>query len=345
MAQANKPNIETIKWSWAAPVQSKNVYRDDQFVRSKTKEEALQAIDFLMSQPRGLTYTITVLRDGEYFTYWRHSMPCLGGLVKYRDSHGERHFMNPYFPRDIYVAFPDGEITFISCQRDQRAKLDLPYYEFMFSAESPWVSAFGSKDTIIFKDSYFVLTNMNTDPTVFYSLMRLGGFAGHYPSQYKKWNPKAEVLALKTAQADPRRLAGQKPLRISGGTWADGYGYTRPYNESIFKTLVPTSFEDFRKLAGYPQAQYTNAYFVSTMRDVFGVDVSAGIPAQEKFEKPLIEAWDYFKAKAADLDDAPGDQRSIQRSKFIRETVKSNTRDFAVSLMQGGHDSSAAMSY
>ncbi len=98
---------------------------------------------------------------------------------------------------------------------------------------------------------------MNTDPTVFYSLMRLAGFAGWYPSPYgaKKWNPKAEILALKSSQADPRRLAGQKPLRISGGTWADGYGYTRCFNESIFKTIVPDALEDFVKhKGGYPQA-------------------------------------------------------------------------------------------
>jgi len=343
MSKDNKPKIETVKWSWADTVQSKNIYRDDEFVRSKTKEEALQAIDFLMTQPRGLTYTITVFRDEEYITYWRHSMPCLGGLVKYRDSHGERHFMNPYFPRDIRVAFPEGEIVYIACTGVPKSRLNTPYWEFIFSAESPWVSAFGSKDTIIFKDSYFVLTNMNTDPTVFYSLMRLGGMAGWYPSSYQKWNPKAEVLAIKAAQADPRRLAGQKPLLISGGTWADGYGYTRPYNESIFKTLVPTAFSDFGKLAGYPQADYTNAYFVSEMKKNFGVDVSNGIPAEAKFEKALVEAWDYFKEKSAELDEAPGDQRSIMRAKFIRETVKTNV-DFASLLMQGEHQAQASMS-
>jgi len=337
--------VETVKWSWAADVQSKNVYRDDEFIRTTTKDEALQAIDFLMKQPRGLTYCITVFRDGEYFTYWRHSMPCLGGLVKYRASHGERHFMNPYFPRDIYVAFPEGDIIFIACQKDTRANLKSSYYEFMFSQESPWVSAFGSVDTVIFKDSYFVLTNMNTDPTVFYSLMRLGGFASWYPSQYKKWNPKAEILALKSGAADPRRLAGQKPLRISGGTWADGYGYTRPYNESIFKTIVPTAFEEFGKLAGYPQANYTNTYFVAEMKRMFDLDVSKGIPAEEKYEKALVQAWDYFKEKAQELDDAPGDQQSLKRAQFVRETVTKDVQSFAALLMQGDHQSQVSAEY
>lgn len=330
-------NIESVKWSWAAAVQSKNVYRDDEFIRSKTKEEALQAIDLLMGQPKGLTYAITVFREGEYFTHYRHSMPCLGGLVKYRDSHGERYSMNPYFPRDIRVAFPDGDITFIACQRDQRASLDLPYYKFIFSEESPWVSAFGSKDTIIFKGNYFVLTNMNTDPTVFYSLMRLGGIAGYYPSPYKKWNPKAELLALKTTEADPRRLAGQKPLRISGGTWAEGYGYTRPYNESIFKTSVPHKLDDFKKLSGYPQAPHTNAYFVAEMKNVFGIDLSHGVPVEAKFEKALVEAWDYFREKSEELTEQPGTYLSSRMAKFIRETIDINVQDFAVSLMQGEH--------
>jgi hypothetical protein len=302
--------VETVKWSWAEAVQSKNVYRDDEFVRSKTKEESLEAIDFLMGKPVGLTYTITVLKDGEYLTYWRHSMPCLGGLVKYRDSHGQRYFMNPYFPRDIRVAFPEGEITYIACYRAATKDLfNNQYYEFVFSDESPWVSAFGSKDTIIFKDNYFVLTNMNADPTVFYSLMRLGGLAysGAYAygvqTTVKRKHPKAEILALKNTLADPRRLAGQKPIRISGGTWAEGFGYTRPYNESIFKTSLPNKLEDFGKLAGYPQAPFTNTYFVTEMKNNFGMDVSHGVKLDdEKVEKTLIEAWGYFKEKAKELD-------------------------------------------
>ena len=293
--------IEKVKWTWAETVHAKNVYRDDEFVRSKSKDEALHAIDYLMSKASGLTYTITVLREDEYLTYWRHSMPCLGGLVKYRDSHGERHFMNPYFPRDIYVAFPEGDIVFIACHRPGTNNLNTPHYEFIFSEESPWVAAFGSRDTIIFKNNYFVLTNMNTDPTVFYSLMRLGGFAcgGAYGVQTKR-HPKAEILASKTNQADPRRLAGQKPVRISGGTWAEGFGYTRPYNESIFKTSLPTKFADFGKLAGYPQALYTNAYYLAEMKSVFGIEAAQVATADEKV---LLDAWNYFKEKSKELPD------------------------------------------
>ncbi len=304
---ANNFKIETVKWSWPKSVQSPSVYRDDEFIRTKTEEEALIATDFLMGKPKGLTYTITVKRDDEYFTYWRHSMPCLGGLVKYRDSHGARHFMNPYFPRDIYVAFPEGDIIFVACHRANTKNVftSSPYYEFVFSDESPWVSAFGSKDTIICKDNYFVLTNMETDPTVFYSLMRLAGFAHHsvYASGNKKWNPKAEILATKSTQADPRRLAGQKPVLISGGTWSQGYGYTRPYNESIFKTSLPTKFKDFGKLAGYPQAPYTHTYFVQEMKSVFGMDASRGIVLTKDNEPVLVQAWDYFKEKSKDLSE------------------------------------------
>lgn len=331
--------IETVKWDWATAVQSKNIYRDDEFVKTSTREEAIASIDFLMEKAKGLTYTITVMRDNEYFTYYRHSMPCLGGLVKYRDSHGERYSMNPYFPRDIRVAFPEGTITFIACHRDNRNKLDGAYNRFILSQESPWVSSFGNSDTIIFRNNYFILTNMDTDPTVFYSLMRLSSFGDYYPSPYsaKKWNPKAEILALKTTQADPRRLAGQKPIRISGGTWSEGYGYTRPYNESIFKTTIPHSIAQFSKLSGYPQAPYTNSYFVNEMKSVFGVDFSKGITAEERFETPLIAAWDYFKEKADTLSDMPGDHESNMRVKFIRDTVSKHVRSFAESIMQVSH--------
>ena len=162
------------------------------------------------------------------------------------------------------------------------------------------MSAFGSKETIIFKDKFFVLTNMNTDPTVLYSLMRLSGFVNA-----SKRNPKAEILATKTSYGDPRRFAGQKPIRISGGTWAEGYGYTRPYNESIFKTSLPTKFKDFSKLAGYPQAPYTNAYYVSEMKSVFGVDAASAT------DDVLVKAWDYFKEKSKELSDtADGDNKA-----------------------------------
>lgn len=295
--------IETVKWTWPEAVKNKEVYRDDEFIRTKTAEEALAAIDFLMGKPRGLTYTITVLRDGEYFTYYRHSMPCFGGLVKYRDSHGARHFMNPYFPRDIRVAYPEGDTVFIACHRQNMvASMKNKYYQFLFSQESPWVSAFGSQEDVLFKDNYFVLTNMNTDPTVFYSLLRLAGLTGHYPPD-DSWHPKAHILASKTGYADPRRLAGQKPLRISGGTWAEGFGYTRPYNESIFKLTVPTKLPDFGKLAAYPSAPHTNAHFVSEMKTVFGVDASQGITSA--MNDVLVKAWDYFKEKAQELSDTP----------------------------------------
>jgi hypothetical protein len=332
-----KFEIEKVKWSWAKPVASKDVYRDDEFVRSKSKEEAIEAIDFLMCQPKGLTYTITVLRDEEYFTYYRHSMPCLGGLVKYRDSHGEKHFMNSYFPRDIRVAFPEGEVIFIACQGIPKSRLKSPYWEFMFSAESPWVNAFGSKDTILFRDSYFILTNMKTDPTTFYSLMRLGGLVGWHPATYDKWHPKAQILATKSGQADPRRLAAQKPILISGGTWAEGYGYTRPYNESIFKTMIPTPYAEFGKLAGYPQAAYTNTFFNAEMKSVFGIDLSKGILATEKYEKALVEAWDYFKIRAEMLDDQAGDAMAAERIRFIHSTINPEFHNLAITLMNNEH--------
>lgn len=297
--------IESVKWSWAAPVKNKGIYRDEEFIRTKTKEKALEAIAFLMSKPQGLTYTITVFRDGEYFTYYRHSMPCLGGLVKYLDSHGkEKGWMNPYFPRDIYVAFPEGDIIYIACHGNFPKSA---YNDFIFSQESPWISAFGSKDTIIFKNNYFVLTNMDTDPTVFYHFMKYGKsgsvYGGYCGGQVKGWNPKAEILLTKTSSADPRRLAGQKPIKISGGTWAEGFGYTRPYNESVFKTKLPHKFKDLGKTSksGYPNAPYTNEYFVSEMKKKFDV-INLTTP-DKKLEDILVKAWDYFKEKSIALED------------------------------------------
>jgi len=313
--------IEKVKWSWPKKVQSPGVYRDDEFVRTKTKPETLKAIDFLAKQPRGLTYLITVFRDGEYFTYFRHSMPCLGGLVKYLDSHGEQYHMNPYFPRDIYVSFPEGDIIYITCHVPGiGAAVKAPYYQFALSEESPWVDAFGTGDSIIFKDSYFVLTNMDTDPTVFYSLMRQGRFA-YVQNNVRKWHPKAEILGTMHTVSDPRRLCGQRPIKISGGTWAEGFGYTRPYNESIFKTSLPHKMPEFRKLGGYPQAPYTNKHFLSVMKDKFKVDasditeaVSGKVQKADEMEKVFLEAWDYFKEQAEQLEDVDASKKSIYKA-------------------------------
>ena len=294
--------IKTVKWEWAKPVQSKGVYRDDEFVQTSSKEEALEATKFLCEKPKGCTYTITVQRDDDFFTYFRHSMPCLGGWVKYQASHGDDHHMNPYFPRDIKVAYPEGDTVLIGCARpNMNNSLKHPYYDFILSQESPWVSAFGDRETIVFGDNHLVLTNMDTDPTVFYSLMRLGNLYQHNTSQNQ--DPKAVLLATKTNHADPRRLAGQKPIRISGGTWAEGFGYTRPYNESIFKLKLPHKLEDFRTLSSYPSAPHTNEYFVSEMKSKFDLNAKSLDLSDDKVVATLVEAWDHFKEQAKELDE------------------------------------------
>ena len=43
----SKFKIEIVKWSWPEAVKSPNVYRDDEFVRTKTKAQAIKDIDFL----------------------------------------------------------------------------------------------------------------------------------------------------------------------------------------------------------------------------------------------------------------------------------------------------------
>lgn len=304
-------SIEKVKWSWPSKVTNKDVYRDDEYVITETKEDALESAAFLLNRPKGLTYTITVEREGQYFTYYRHSMPCLGGLVKYRDSHGEKFSMNPYFPRDIRVSFPEGNIIYIGYARPKlKDVVNTDLFQFLFSEESPWKAAFGNKETVVFGDNHFVLTNMDTDPTVFYSLMRLGGLGYHggyaiYGGKKTNINPKAEILSSKYNNADPRRLAGQKPLKISGGTWAEGFGYTRPYNESIFKTSLPHKLDEFKTLAGYPQAGQSETYFLNEMLTKFKINQTSMKVADTQVENALVEAWDYFKKESEKLSDIP----------------------------------------
>jgi hypothetical protein len=297
--------IEKLKWQWLPTVKYPAVYRDHELIRTKTKEEALEAIEFLMSQPKGLTYTITVFKNEEYLTYFLFSMPCLGGLCKYKDSHGDVYSMNPFFPRDIRVAFPEGDIIFIGLHKQNLKNIiNIPYFQFIFSNESPWKDAFGSPESIILKDNYLVLTNMDTDPTVFYSLCRMGDVL--YGGATNNVDPKITILLNKTSQADPRRLAGQKPIKISGGTWAQGFGYTRCFNESIFKYSLPDKLENFIKYnAGYPQAPHSNDYFIKEMKSKFGIDINLGLILKVSQDKvlhdTLVKSWDYFKEESKNL--------------------------------------------
>ena len=301
--------IESIAWKWKPEVKRPEIYRPDEFIKTETKKEALEAAEFLLSKPQGTTGIITVKRDDGYFTYYRHSMPCLGFLVRYADSHGkEKYWMNPYFPRDICVAFPEGEIIFIGVYVGNVGNtIKSEYFEFLLSEESPWVAAFGNRKTIIFKDNYLILTNMDADPTVFYSLMRLGGLYGYGGVAKPDWNPKANLLLSKMNQADPRRLAGSKPITFKHSWGKDNQGYVRPYNESIFKTNLPCKLKDFGNLpsTGYPPAApFTNQYFVSTMKEKFKVDVTAaGANTDKKVHDAILESWIYFKNEAKKLGD------------------------------------------
>jgi hypothetical protein len=59
-------------------------------------------------------------------------------------------------------------------------------------------------------------------------------------------------------------------------------------------------------LAGYPQAPYTNKYYVDEMKKVFGVDVSRiqyNSTLEPKTEEAFLKAWDYFKEKSKELDE------------------------------------------
>lgn len=300
--------IEKIKWAWPKTVKTPSVYRDDEMIRSATKEDALAATEFLLQKPQGLTYTITVLRDGEYFTYYRHSMPCLGGLTGYKDSNGDKFFFNPYFPRDIRVNFPDGEIIFIGiCRKGIKTDMDNPYFRFVFSDESPWRAAFGSVDTVIFRNDYLIFTNTDADPTILYSLLRLGGIMGGVYSGVPKTaiHPKASILLNKSMQADPRRLAGQCPIITSVGNWKSGFGYTRGLCEHIFKTDLPVkALKDFAKFptTGYPpNPPFTNKYFVGAMKEKFGVDVSNPNTVDTRVHDACVESWEFFKEEAGKL--------------------------------------------
>lgn len=295
--------IKKVAWKWPAAVKRPEVYRDHEYVVSKTKEEALEAIDFLLKQPKGLTYTTTVYVEGEYRTYYLYNMPCLGGWVKYKDTHGDKYAMNPYFPRDIYVNFPDGEVVFLGLSRYGAHVLhDDPYYQFLLSDESPWITGFNKRENVFIKDKYIVLTDMNTDPTVWYHLLRYGSLKDttFYEGTFK--DPRAHLLHSFWRTADPRRLAGQRPLKISGGTWAEGYGYTRPYNDAIFRLKLPHTLSQFHTLNS-SQPTYTpsmdTSYMKDTMQKKFNVDMSN---LSSNDEPAMLDAWAFFKEEAKKLE-------------------------------------------
>lgn len=298
-----KFKITTQPWKWADAVRDKHIYRDEEFIVTDCRDEALESAEFLLQKsPACLTYTITVYRDNNYYTYFRHSMPCMGGLAKYCDTHGaEKHYYNPYFPRDIKVSFPEGEIIYIGYYlKNVRKNIETKYCDFVLSQESPWVSAFNSRESIIVRDNYIILTDMDTNPTMFYSLLKYACLGSDiYGSGVPGWNPKASILLYKTTRGDPRRLAGQKPNKNCPGTWAEGYGYGRCFNESIFATNLPCEMKDFAKFTyGYPRADYNNNYFLEIMKNEFGI---TSLTKDQYTHDALVEAWDYFKKESLKL--------------------------------------------
>lgn len=304
------PKIHKIKWSWPSTVQRPEIYRDDEVVYTKTVPTTLRAIDFLMRKQKGnYTYTITVFKNGRYITYWRHSMPCLGGLAKYKDSHGEKFYMNAYFPRDIKVMFPEGDIKFIAVQSKQ--DISNPFFSFLFSKDSPWISGFG--EGLSLHEKYILLSDMDTDPTVFYSLIKLNGVASNYVSAeyggFKDWEPKAQLLARTIKLCDPRRLVHQNPIKISAGTWAQGYGYTRPFNESIFSTNISVPLKKFGAEGGYAYGAYNATNTIALIKKVFKKDIFTKwntLLPEKQSEAILTKAWDYFK-ELPRLGNTPGE--------------------------------------
>ena len=75
------------------------------------------------------------------------------------------------------------------------------------------------------------------------------------------------------------------------------YGAITSYNN------IP-KFKDFSKLAGYPVAPHDNKYFITAMKDKFGVDATK---RNEKLNEALVESWDYFKKESKNLSDVPGE--------------------------------------
>jgi hypothetical protein len=306
--------IETKSWI-LPPNASAPKKQDYEFIRSTTKEEALSAIEYFFTEVggRGLNYAITVKVEDEYLTYWMKNMPCYGGLCKYKVIHGEKYSMNSYFPSDFPLVFPDGEIVYISLPYGENHRQNNPvYWDWALSQESPWVSGIGKEGSFIVKKNFFILTDMNTDPTVLYHLLKFSGITGgmfRLPWYWTYDDPRAYYVAYGHT-LDKRRFAAKAPIKISGGTWAEGYGYTRPFNEYVFGTSIPMSVQDMMSLPdGYNSkvGVIETDYFNEVMKSL-GVEIleKSNIFMKKAGQKQvpetlLLEAWDIFKKQGEEL--------------------------------------------
>lgn len=221
--------------------------------------------------------------------------------------------MNSYFPNDFPLVFPDGEIVYISLPYGENHRQNNPvYWDWALSQESPWVSGIGKEGSFIVKKNFFILTDMNTDPTVLYHLLKFSGITGgmfRLPWYWTYDDPRAYYVAYGHT-LDKRRFAAKAPIKISGGTWAEGYGYTRPFNEYVFGTSIPMSVQDMMSLpdrynskVGVIETDYFNEVMKSLGVEILEKsNVFMKKAGQKKVpETLLLEAWDIFKKQGEEL--------------------------------------------
>jgi len=226
--------------------------RIDRPIIAKDLEDVREKIVEHISSPYGITYAIAVIQNDEHLVYTRKNVPCYGDLAKYRDPHGVFGEMNKYHPTDLYYPFPEGTPVMIGMAIHPKENDD--FFQALFTEDSPWYEVTKGAEFVTNSKNHvigLIFPDMNIDPTVWWNfLYRLRSlYAG---SDCQKLMDQAlafgfsrrEAIMISLNYRHPSHLGGgcwgirrmllQDPKRISGGTFAEGYGYTRPSNEHIF---------------------------------------------------------------------------------------------------------------
>lgn len=203
----------------------------------------------------------------DYSYHPRFDQPCQGGETrKYKGFNRDVTQPHNRKPTDLYHPFPEGKpsaISFPLSGKKYGSKELEQMFDAMFSAESPWLKGFGSKENVRYLRNELDLAygviigvkNLDVDPTVMINCIQVlrNSTASYFVQLVEAGATPIEALAILMLNHNSigsigmtydyyfcsvfsaRRFFGQAPNDLSGGYYSDRTDYNRTYVQDVFQ--------------------------------------------------------------------------------------------------------------
>ena len=278
-------------------------------------------IKFILSrQNDDIDYALVMKVDEGYNFHYRLEQPCYGELRKYSMTHGTMCTRpESEKPDDLYFPFPKGIPYAIavpfnhalhSTSRDN-------YLRALVSEDSPWISGFGSPDSVEFieKNGHltgFILKDMHVDHTVMVSLIWATCHV-HGSSAFDRLITEGfsvkETLAILVmnstysphkfivetddyhwgSRLSFKRFFEAKPRNFSGGMFDEGYDYNRRMIQDIFYSDTGLEWQAAVAEGGCGKRGWGSIFIDDTNRAQLVPAMKYALAKGFKEEEPLIE--------------------------------------------------------